>query len=460
MYPTVKFMIDRSRTKKVGDKKYTKIHVRPSYQGSRFKRNTNLMVEVKKWNTAATTVKGNTPEDISLRDKLNSIKTMLETTIPDNYLKEHGKPISFHDYLVTVTDLFNGSVPDHQENPVAKNLILLFEDYIKNHCPQDSLMIYNRVKKNLQYYSRLKKATWRCDQITDTLMRGWLDFLLNTEYKEQGRVVKEKLTNGTAEGYLKKIRAVLKQYDVEVPADITVRGLTGKMKFEKSYKDIEAVPTDEEIRMLEEYVPPAEDGVTREKVRDLFLFCCYTGIRHNETFWATIDDLEENMTIDGKQYIWNYRLSKNENRASNYLEVFDKAVAIIKKWESRDFSVSRTHKGIKEVNFKPVLPFVALSKANYYLHKILAEIGLNKVETQIKYRGEEQLVNEIPRYEYITFHSSRHYAIMNYIDMGLMPSDVSAVLGVSSRTLEKYYAKSNRKKVFTKIRDAYRRKNA
>ncbi len=109
--------------------------------------------------------------------------------------------------------------------------------------------------------------------------------------------------------------------------------------------------TVEELHLLETY--PLQQA-RLERVRDLFVFCCYTGLAYQEMTSLTTNNIENG--FDGHEWIEMYR-QKTGGKVS--VPLLPKAKAILKKYNNE-------------------LPSISNQKFNSYLKELVGAIGIEK----------------------------------------------------------------------------------
>lgn len=153
-----------------------------------------------------------------------------------------------------------------------------------------------------------------------------------------------------------------------------------------------------ELQRLENYEIP-ENKLYLHRVRDVFLFQCYTGIRYSDLANLRRCDVHEKyieittiMTIDSLR-----------------IELNSHSRAILKKYEPFNFK-----KGM-------ALPVVSNQKMNDYLHELCKMVGFDDPIRITYYRGYERFDEIKPKYEVVGTHTGRRSFICNALGMGISP---------------------------------------
>ena len=205
---------------------------------------------------------------------------------------------------------------------------------------------------------------------------------------------------------------------------------TYKPKLKKTQKKVVYL-TKDELTLLENF-PIPEDKLYLYRVRDVFLFCCFTGLRYSDVYNLCRCDIKE-------KYI---EITTVKTSDSLRIELNKTSKRILEKYEPYTF------KGDK------ALPVISNQKMNKYLHELCKMAGLDEPIRQTYYRGNERLDVVRPKYELIGTHTGRRTFICNALGMGISPQIVMKWTGHSDYKAMKPYidiadeVKSNAMKKF------------
>lgn len=174
--------------------------------------------------------------------------------------------------------------------------------------------------------------------------------------------------------------------------------------------------TEKELEQLETLAIPqkyASLGV----VRDVFLFCCYTGLCYSDVYNLTWEDIHH-----GKIEIVTI---KTADRIQ--IEFNRKSQAIIDKYTD------------VHLPNKKVFPVISNQKMNKYLHELCK---LAKIDTLIKsthYEGNKRIDDVQPKYELVGTHCGRRTFICMALSKGIPPTVVMKWTGHSDYKAMKPY---------------------
>jgi site-specific recombinase XerD len=141
-------------------------------------------------------------------------------------------------------------------------------------------------------------------------------------------------------------------------------------------------------------------------VRDIFIFCCFTGLAYADVKKLTKDDVV--IGVDGEQWIKTRRI-KTDTRSN--IPILPIAQTIIEKYMDNEL--------MKVKNL--VLPVLSNQKMNAYIKEIADLCGINKN---------------------LTFHLARHtFATTVTLSNGVPIESVSKMLGHTNLKTTQHYAK-------------------
>lgn len=163
-----------------------------------------------------------------------------------------------------------------------------------------------------------------------------------------------------------------------------------------------------------------------EKVRDLFVFGCYTGAR-----FADIQSI--NNADIGAGY-WHLRSAKTRERI--IIPLLDIPQEILRKYSA---------------NESP-LPQISNQKFNEYIKEAAKKAGLNEIQRKIDYQGAQQIVEEKPKYEFISSHTARRTFITIALLLGLPAEVVRKISGHRQLAAFQKYIKVTDKDAAEKIK--------
>ena len=156
----------------------------------------------------------------------------------------------------------------------------------------------------------------------------------------------------------------------------------------------------DELNKLKDYQIP-QDKQYLERVRDVFLFCCFSSLRYSDVRNLKRSDVKPD----------HIEVTTVKTADSLIIELNDHSKAILEKY--------------KDIQFEDdmVLPVISNQKMNDYLKELgeLAEIDEPVRETY--YKGNERIDEIFPKYALLSTHAGRRTFICNALALGI-PAEV------------------------------------
>jgi integrase len=171
-----------------------------------------------------------------------------------------------------------------------------------------------------------------------------------------------------------------------------------------------------ELAKLEDFHIP-ETKLYLIRVRDVFLFQCYTGLRYSDLANLRRCDVHD-------KYI---EITTIKTVDSLRIELNSHSKAILKKYEPFEFKGGRA------------LPVASNQKMNDYLHELCKMAGFDEPIRITYYRGSQRFDEIKPKYDVIGTHTGRRSFICNALGMGISPQVVMKWTGHSDYKAMKPY---------------------
>ncbi len=167
--------------------------------------------------------------------------------------------------------------------------------------------------------------------------------------------------------------------------------------------------------------------VALAQVRDVFLFCCYTGLRYSDVLQLHGGNVE--LLPDGSGRV--LRLLQTKTRTSVSIFLTSAAATILDKYSCEE----RSGPGAR------LLPVLSNQPMNRYLKQIGKQAKITRlVETSEVVNG--QVVKwSIPAWEMLTMHAARHSFAVQSLLRGVPVAVLQRVMGHASITTTMIYAK-------------------
>jgi len=186
-------------------------------------------------------------------------------------------------------------------------------------------------------------------------------------------------------------------------------------KLKSSEQKIIFLTRDELQRIRDLEIPETKNYL--ERVRDVFLFCCFTGLRYSDVYNLRKSDIKDGhieiTTIKTHDYL--------------VIELNDHSRAILEKYEDVHFEGDKA------------LPVTSNQKMNTYLKELGKLAGIDEPIKQTYYIGNERKEEVHPKHELLASHVGRRTFICNALSLGIPAQVVMKWTGHSDYKAMKPY---------------------
>lgn len=383
------WLLNNRTSKKTGE---APIMARITVDGKRAEIATGKKILPEKWNVNSGRMKGNSEEARKFNRVLINMHLGLERIYDD--LKEKEQFISAQ----VIKSIYQGK--STQQHSLLE-LFRYHNDQIKAQLGQGysagTLERYETTRKHTQEF--VKHHFKRDDYALNELK---YDFI--TEFEFYLKSVK-KIGHNTTMKYLRNFKKIVL---IALKNEWIVRDPFAR--YQMSLKEVKKdYLTKEEMQALYS----KEFEMERlEHVRDIFLFCCYTGLAYADVRKLTPDNISRG--LDGEEWIF---VDRTKTGSSSNVPLLPVAREIMNKYAKNPMVIHSGH----------VLPVISNQKMNAYLKELATLCGINKN---------------------ITFHMARHtFATTVTLSNGVSIETVSSMLGHKNMKTTQIYAKVIQEKV-------------
>lgn len=172
--------------------------------------------------------------------------------------------------------------------------------------------------------------------------------------------------------------------------------------FEKFKPNIKIVPkkviflTPDELKSLREFIIP-ENKQYLERVRDVFIFCCYSSLRYSDVYILKKSDVKNN----------HFEITTVKTGDSLFIDLNNYTTAILNKY--------------KDVHYEDdkALPVISNQKMNDYIKELAELVGLNEPIHETYYIGAKRIDTVTPKYELLSTHAGRRTFICYALSIGI-----------------------------------------
>ena len=188
-----------------------------------------------------------------------------------------------------------------------------------------------------------------------------------------------------------------------------------KPKLKSTQKKIIFLTWDELNRLREFKIPFNKQAL--ERVRDVFLFQCFTGLRYSDVFNLRRSDIKGD----------HIEVTTVKTSDSLIIELNNHSKAILDKYKDVAFENDK------------VLPVITNQKMNDYLKELAEMAGIDEPVRQTYYKGNERIDDVTPKYALLGTHAGRRTFICNALALGIPPQVVMKWTGHSDYKAMKPY---------------------
>ena len=271
--------------------------------------------------------------------------------------------------------------------------------------PKPSIQKIKRIKSLLEEYEKVNREKLDFDKITPLFFSKFYAFLIE----------KKNMINNTASKNVQFFKSFLIwANNNNYTTNTSYKSFKGK-----SEKNEVIYLTENELMTL--YNLQIDDDRLK-RVRDTFVFQCFTGVRYSDIQNLSRDD------ISGAT--WTVRTQKTHQILEIPLSAYP--ISILAKYNDDP---------------QP-LPVISNQKMNTYLKELLKFAKIDEPVKVVKYKGSERIETTHKKYEVVGTHTARRTFISLSLQKGMKPDVIMAITGHTTyKMMQKYL----------KIADAHKR---
>ena len=174
--------------------------------------------------------------------------------------------------------------------------------------------------------------------------------------------------------------------------------------------------TQPELSQLKNFDIPKEKKYL-ERVRDVFMFQCFTGLRYSDVENLKRSDIKDNFI----------EIITVKTSDSLIIELNDHSKAILEKYKDEVYEKSKA------------LPVISNQKMNEYLRELMEMAEIDEPIRETYYKGNEKFDEVSPKYALMSSHAGRRTFICNALALGIPPQVVMKWTGHSDYAAMKPY---------------------
>lgn len=381
------------------------IRMRVVYAGQRVEFTTGHRIDISKWDVDKQRVKNGCTN--KLKQSASEINSNLikYSTILQDIFKEY-EVLETNPSISQLKNAFNQKCRVSKTKEDRADIIsFAFDEFINessiiNNWAESTIKKLKTVKKHLKEFDiNLTFTSLTEDRISDYVNYLRIDKeMRNTTIGKQVNLLKWFLRWAVKKGYTENI--VFEKF---------------KPRLKTTQKKVIFL-TWRELCQLKEYLIP-ETKKYLERVRDVFLFQCYTGLRYSDVYNLKRSDIKENCI----------EITTQKTADSLTIEFNNYSRAIIDRYKDIYFENGKA------------LPVISNQKMNDYLKELGEMVGINESVRETYYKGSERIDEVVPKYALLGTHAGRRTFICNALALGIPAQVVMKWTGHSDYKAMKPY---------------------
>ena len=381
------------------------IRMRVIFASHRIEFTTGYRIDAAKWDADKQRVKN------GCTNKLKQSASDINTNLLRYYtiMQEVFKEYEVKDIMPTpqeIKDSFNNKVnPTEEVQEEQKGFWEIFNEFVsecgkQNNWTDSTYEKFAAVKNHIKEF----KAEPTFVYFDEEGLNNYVDFLRKTKDMRNSTIGKQL-------GFLKWfIRwAFKKGYHQNIAFE------TFKPKLKNTPKKVIFLTWDELNKLKACNIPQNKQYL--ERVRDVFLFCCFTGLRYSDVYNLRTSDVKAD----------HIEITTVKTADSLVIELNNHSKAILEKYKDVHFEGNK------------VLPVISNQKMNDYLKELGELAEINEPIRETYYKGNQRIDEVTPKYALLGTHAGRRTFICNALALGIPAQVVMKWTGHSDYKAMKPY---------------------
>ena len=381
------------------------IRMRVIFASHRIEFTTGYRIDAAKWDADKQRVKN------GCTNKLKQSASDINTDLLRYYtiMQEVFKEYEVKDIMPTpqeIKDSFNNKVnPTEEVQEEQKGFWEIFNEFVsecgkQNNWTDSTYEKFAAVKNHIKEF----RAEPTFVYFDEEGLNNYVDFLRKTKDMRNSTIGKQL-------GFLKWfIRwAFKKGYHQNIAYE------TFKPKLKNTPKKVIFLTWDELNKLKACNIPQNKQYL--ERVRDVFLFCCFTGLRYSDVYNLRTSDVKAD----------HIEITTVKTADSLVIELNNHSKAILEKYKDVHFEGNK------------VLPVISNQKMNDYLKELGELAEINEPIRETYYKGNQRIDEVTPKYALLGTHAGRRTFICNALALGIPAQVVMKWTGHSDYKAMKPY---------------------
>ncbi len=377
-------------------KETSRIYLDLRHLNHRYRITTNISVKSKNWDAKKQIVKSIDKNSFLLNTKIKNLSELIqEYLIINNYNNFN---------ITSIEDI----ICNYNSKKSSNSKVIDFINKYKSKYANEKTQVTYSVFSNLIYKFN---PNLDFNNINLNVLIDFKEYLMRNEY-----------SNSYIVRIMKRFKTIIREYSRQNP-NYNINYLNSfKVELNNYYSTLIALDEDEitEIKNV-------ELNHRLQKVKDLFLIQCYTGLRISDL----LNLKPENINIKRKE-LHTITIKTAEiiriPISSSILTIFDK--------------------------YQNVLPVISDVKYNQYIKEVCKLAGIDAPTLVTSWRGGKRVDTIKPKYELISSHTARRTFITRLLRKGLLPEQIMKITGHRNRRSFDEYVKITQSEAVNAVRSA------
>lgn len=365
--------------------------------------------------------------DISINNTLRNARDQMDTVF--KYYEVNGIIPSIAQVSEKYAELLKGIMPEKPDSGKRKNTPGFWEvfDAFVSECGEKNAWsdaTYEKMaalKEDLSSY----KMDLKFSDLDESGLTGWVHYLrdekkLKTPRKkkgDRGEYDQEDITGLKNSTIRKKLDylAWFLNWATEHDFNSNMSYKTFRPTLKATQKKVIYLSKAELEQVKTLLIPPSHSHL--EAVRDVFLFCCFSGLRHSDVYNLRRNDIKSD----------HIEITTVKTADSISIELNSVTRSILEKYKDFNFSGNKA------------LPVIQNQPMNRELKELCKLAGINETIRITTYKGNQRKDDMKEKWELVGTHTGRRTFIVNCLSLGIPPNVVMKWTGHSDYKSMKPY---------------------
>jgi len=391
---TVRRIGDKIKTNKRGE---ALVYIQYVHNGRNFTENTGVSIPPENWrgdkdqnNPVGGEVQGRKPKN----DTIKAIRRKIEHAVAELQYRNIDPTVEAVKELLA-----------KKEDDKSIDITFLFDKYIEDSETTKAKITVDGIKRSRNHFFRFCKHQKKTPKLLD------INFDFYNSYVKY-LLVKRGMTNNSVGKEIKTLKAFLhycRDNGYQISEDVR------KFKVFKE-RTVIIFLTEEELDGLYHFDFSSKPRL--ERVRDVFVFNCYTGLR-----WSDLSRLKRTH-IEGNII----RLRQHKNKNDTLIPLTPRSASILEKYGHE-------------------LPLISEQNMNSYIKEACQLAGISQAVEMATYKGGKKLYKMVPKYQLISVHTGIKSFISLAVKKGVPVKVISQITGKSQEVINRHYLGAEEKSI-------------